>query len=127
MKISVLALDYDGTIAAGDVLDPSVRNAIAAARTRGLTVLLVTGRILSELRRVAGDLHFVDAVVAENGAVVHFPDSGRTSRLGSPLAKFQSRRASVSLTPTLTTRWTSCASSATSSCRSCSSSTAAAS
>jgi hydroxymethylpyrimidine pyrophosphatase-like HAD family hydrolase len=81
MKISVLALDYDGTIAAGDVLDPSVRNAVAAARTRGLTVLLVTGRILSELRRVAGDLHFVDAVVAENGAVVHFPDSGYTSRL----------------------------------------------
>ncbi len=46
---------------------------------RGITVLLVTGRILDELRRVAGDLHFVDGVVAENGAVVHFPDSGHTS------------------------------------------------
>lgn len=85
MKISVLALDYDGTIASGDVLDPSVRAAIAAARTRGLTVLLVTGRTLSELRRVAGDLHLVDGVVAENGAVVHFPDGGHTSLLAPPV------------------------------------------
>ena len=58
MKLSVLALDYDGTIAQHDVLDPSVRDAIAAARTHGVLVLLVTGRILDELRRVAGDLHF---------------------------------------------------------------------
>jgi hydroxymethylpyrimidine pyrophosphatase-like HAD family hydrolase len=81
MKLSVLALDYDGTIAQHDQVDPSVRAAIAAARTAGITVLLVTGRILDELRRVAGDLHFVDGVVAENGAVVHFPDSDHTTRL----------------------------------------------
>jgi hydroxymethylpyrimidine pyrophosphatase-like HAD family hydrolase len=81
MKLSVIALDYDGTIARGDVLDPTVREAIAFARTHGIVVLLVTGRILSELRRVAGDLHFVDGVIAENGAVMHFPGSGRTSTL----------------------------------------------
>lgn len=81
MKLSVIALDYDGTIARRDVLDPAVRDAIAYARTRGIKVLLVTGRILDELRRVAGELHFVDGVVAENGAVLHFPDSGRTSEL----------------------------------------------
>ena len=76
MKLSVLALDYDGTIANGDTLHASVREAIAAARARGILVVLVTGRILDALRRVAGDLHFVDGVIAENGAVVHFPDSG---------------------------------------------------
>ena len=81
MKLSVIALDYDGTVSRGDVLDPSVRDTIATARTHGIVVLLVTGRILDELRRVAGDLHFVDGVVAENGAVIHFPDSGRTSAL----------------------------------------------
>ncbi len=79
MKLSVLALDYDGTTARGDALDPHVRTAIAAARARGIVVLLVTGRILDGARRVAGDLHFVDGVIAENGAVVHFPDSGHTS------------------------------------------------
>jgi len=81
MKLTVLALDYDGTIARGDEVDASVRTAIAAVRTSGTTVLLVTGRILNELRRVAGELHFVDGVVAENGAVVHFPDSDHTTIL----------------------------------------------
>ena len=85
MKLSAIALDYDGTIARHNTLEPSVRQAIAAARASGVVVLLVTGRILDELRQVAGDLHFVDGVVAENGAIVHFPDSGHSSRL-APLA-----------------------------------------
>ena len=81
MKLSVLALDYDGTIARNDRLDPDVLDAIGIARRRGVTVLLVTGRVLGDLRRVAGELRFVDGVVAENGAVVHFPDSGHTTVL----------------------------------------------
>ena len=81
MKLSVIALDYDGTVARDDRLDPRVRDAIAAARTAGIIVLLVTGRILEELRRVAGELHFVDGVVAENGAVVYFADSEYTATL----------------------------------------------
>jgi hydroxymethylpyrimidine pyrophosphatase-like HAD family hydrolase len=83
--MTVLALDYDGTIARGDRVDPATREAIAAVRSAGVTVLLVTGRILSELQRVAGDLHFVDGVVAENGAVLHFPDSDHTSVLAPTL------------------------------------------
>ena len=86
MKFSVLALDYDGTIARNDVLEPSVRNAVAALRAQGIVVILVTGRILDDLRRVAGDLHFVDAVVAENGAVVEFPDTGYSRIIGEPPA-----------------------------------------
>ena len=81
MRLTVLALDYDGTIARNDVLDPDVRKAIADARERGITVVIVTGRILDDLRRVAGDLGFVDAVVAENGAVVAFPEAGRSVTL----------------------------------------------
>jgi len=82
MKLFALALDYDGTIAFNDTVDPLIREAIAAARTSGITVLLVTGRILDELRQVAGDLHFVDAVIAENGAVLHLPASNHTTLLG---------------------------------------------
>ncbi|MGE0593094.1 MAG: HAD hydrolase family protein [Vicinamibacterales bacterium] len=81
MKFSVLALDYDGTIAHHDSLDPNAREAIARARATGVTVLLVTGRILRELQRVTGGLHFVDGIVAENGAVVHFPESRHTTVL----------------------------------------------
>ena len=85
MRLAVIALDYDGTIARNDVIDPAVRAAIAAARARGIVVLLATGRILADLQRVAGGLHFVDGVVAENGAVLHLPASGRTSLLAPPV------------------------------------------
>jgi hydroxymethylpyrimidine pyrophosphatase-like HAD family hydrolase len=92
VKLSVLALDHDGTIAFDDRIDPSVLDAIADARRRGIVVMLVTGRRLDDLRRVAGDLHFVDAVVAENGALVHFPDGGLTTTLAPPIpASFVAR------------------------------------
>lgn len=85
MKLAAVALDYDGTITTGDRPDQSVREAIAALRASGILVLLVTGRILDELNRVAADLHFVDGVVAENGAVVYFPETGHTSTLALPI------------------------------------------
>ena len=81
MKFGVLALDYDGTVAREGVLDPEVRTAITEARARGIVVILATGRILSDLKRVAGNLDFVDAVVAENGAVQSFPN-GQTRLVG---------------------------------------------
>ena len=82
MKFSVLALDYDGTIAIDGVLDSEVRAAIEEVRARGIITVLVTGRILSDLRRVMGDLMLFDAVVAENGAVLTFPSTGRSAALG---------------------------------------------
>src|SRR5688572_28144284 len=102
MKLGVIALDYDGTIAQHDRLNSSVREAIADARMHGITVLLVTGRILDELKRVAGDLHFVDAVVAENGAVVYFPGSDYTTVLAPQWASTlhnEFRRRGVAATP----------------------------
>lgn len=85
MKLTVLALDYDGTIALDDRVDPAVADAIADARRRGIAVMLVTGRRLDDLRRVAGSLHVVDGVVAENGAIVHFPDGGLTTTVAPPM------------------------------------------
>jgi hypothetical protein len=87
MKLRVLALDYDGTAAVDDRLDAGVRDAIAAARARRIVVALVTGRRLDDLARVAGDLHFVDAVVAENGAVLHLTASGFTSAIAPPASQ----------------------------------------
>lgn len=82
MKFAALALDYDGTIAVDGVFDPDVRAAVADARRRGIVVILVTGRRLPDLHRVAGDLGCFDVVVAENGAVLEFPSSGRHVRIG---------------------------------------------
>ena len=84
MRYGVLAVDYDGTIAEEGVLSAEVRHALEATRAAGVTVVLVTGRVLSDLRRVAHDLSFADAVVAKNGAVITFPASGRSMRLHAP-------------------------------------------
>jgi len=81
MKFGILALDYDGTVASDGLLHPDVKAAIVEARARGLVVIFVTGRILSDLNRVAGNVDFVDAVVAENGALLSFPN-GQTTLLG---------------------------------------------
>lgn len=84
MRFLVLAIDFDGTIATNDVLDPNVRMALSELRRRGIIVILVTGRILEDLRRVCGDLHFLDAVVAENGAAIEFPATGYRMTLAPP-------------------------------------------
>ncbi len=91
MKFSALAVDYDGTIAVDGVFDGTVRAAIADARRQGIVVILVTGRQLGELRRAAGDLTCFDVVVAENGAVLEFPASGRHVVLGHPIGHFSDR------------------------------------
>ena len=82
MKLGVLALDYDGTIAVDGAFNPSVRDSIAEARRCGVAVVLVTGRRLTDLHASARDLSCFDVVVAENGAVLEFPASGRLVQLG---------------------------------------------
>ncbi|MGO9753993.1 MAG: HAD hydrolase family protein [Solirubrobacteraceae bacterium] len=78
-----VALDYDGTLAEGEVA-PGTRAALAEARAGGIRVILVTGRIISELRGVfAGFEEHLDAVVAENGAVLLTPVGVR--RLAAPV------------------------------------------
>jgi hydroxymethylpyrimidine pyrophosphatase-like HAD family hydrolase len=66
-----VALDLDGTLTLHGPPGPDVLAEVDCARMRGLAVVLVTGRILSELRAFAPGLetHF-DRVVAENGAVI---------------------------------------------------------
>jgi hypothetical protein len=84
MKLSAFALDYDGTIAVDGSLHRSVREAIGEVRRRHILVLLVTGRRLADLERAAGDLACFDVVVAENGAVLEFPATGRHAVLAPP-------------------------------------------
>lgn len=86
MRLAAFALDYDGTIATDGVLSRAVRDAIGHVRQLGIAVLLVTGRRLADLRQVAGDLTCFDVIVAENGAVLEFPASGRHVVLGHPPA-----------------------------------------
>ena len=64
MKFNVLALDYDGIIARHGRAHAEVLEAIREARALQIVVVLVTGRNLSELRRVLSEQELFDAVVA---------------------------------------------------------------
>jgi hydroxymethylpyrimidine pyrophosphatase-like HAD family hydrolase len=80
-----LALDYDGTLTTGGPPRAELLAALRAARDEGFTVVLVTGRILDELRAAfpGVDSHF-DLLVAENGAVLAV--GGRVHALAPPVA-----------------------------------------
>ena len=80
----VLACDFDGTGASDGHLAPEVAAALADARARGIVTLLVTGRVLEDLRAAGVDVACFDAIVAENGAVVFLPHLGRTIQIGAP-------------------------------------------
>lgn len=84
MYCRVIACDFDGTAATGGQLAPEVAAALGAARARGYTTLLVTGRVHEEAEALCADLSMFDAVVAENGAVVCLPGLQRTIQLGTP-------------------------------------------
>jgi HAD superfamily hydrolase (TIGR01484 family) len=65
-----VAIDYDGTLADGRVKSDTLA-ALAEARARQIRVIVVTGRIMSELQPVFPNAwNHVDAIVAENGAVM---------------------------------------------------------
>ena len=77
-SVQAIAVDYDGTLTDSDVPDVAVLEAIRAVRAGGRAVVLVTGRILSELRAVFPEVDGeFDAIVAENGAVLADGDGVR--------------------------------------------------
>ena len=84
MKLAAVALDYDGTIAVDGQMNPQVREAIGSLRLHGVAVVLATGRRVPDQKEVAGSLDGFNAIVAENGAVLYFPESDRYSILGRP-------------------------------------------
>ncbi len=79
MSIRLLALDLDGT-----VLDPygdlthGVREAVGAARRRGLRVVLCTGRRFRTARPVARELGLSGPIVVNNGVLVKDLETGET-------------------------------------------------
>ena len=81
-----VAIDYDGTLSTTDRPAGAVLSALAENRSAGRRVILVTGRILSELHAVFPDVdrHF-DLIVAENGGVLS--SQGVERVLAVPVAK----------------------------------------
>ena len=84
MRYRALACDYDGTLASGGRLAPPTAQALRKLKAGGRSVILVTGRRLDDLERVCPELDLFDAVVAENGALAHYPAARETVRLAEP-------------------------------------------
>ena len=83
MIVHVFACDYDGTIAHHGRVAETTAQALARVRESGRKLLLVTGRMLPDLRSVCPDVdEMFDAVVAENGAVLYFPETRESRVLG---------------------------------------------
>ena len=76
MRFEVLATDYDGTLAHHGRVNPSTVVALERLRASGRRALMVTGRELEELRSIFTRLDLFDTIVAENGALLHYPATG---------------------------------------------------
>jgi len=84
IRYRVLACDYDGTLAWGGRLAPETHAALGRLRATGRSVVMVTGRLVDDLLVVCPDLSPFDIVVAENGAVLFWPATGRRQVLAEP-------------------------------------------
>ena len=85
MKVSVLACDYDGTLAHDGVVFSKTAAALDRFRSSGRRLLMVTGRELPDLQQVCPYLDRFEWIVAENGALLFRP-SDNFSRLLCPPA-----------------------------------------
>ncbi|ORE93951.1 HAD-superfamily hydrolase, subfamily IIB [Aurantimonas sp. 22II-16-19i] len=79
-----LATDFDGTIAHDGVVAAETCAALEQLKTSGRRLILVTGRELPELLRIFPQAAMFDRVVAENGALLFDPETGRETLLSSP-------------------------------------------
>jgi HAD superfamily hydrolase (TIGR01484 family) len=84
MRYLALATDYDGTLANdGRVADATLAT-LRNIRQSGRKVILVTGRVLSDLETVFSHFELFDSVVAENGAVLYNPSTREKHALAPP-------------------------------------------
>ncbi len=81
MRYLALASDYDGTLATHGTVSESTLDAVDQLRRSGRKFLLVTGRRLEELLEVFPAVEICDMVVAENGALLYNPATGKECRL----------------------------------------------
>jgi HAD superfamily hydrolase (TIGR01484 family) len=75
MLFVALAADYDGTLAHDGAMAASTLDALKRLKAAGKRLILVTGREVESLKSACDALFVFDIVVAENGAVLYFPES----------------------------------------------------
>src|SRR5215831_1251417 len=84
MRYTVLASDYDGTLASQGVVDQPTLDAINRLLHSGRKLLLVTGRELDDLKGIFPQLDRCELVVAENGGLLYNPKTQKERSLAEP-------------------------------------------
>jgi hypothetical protein len=84
MRYSILATDYDGTIAHNGIVAESTVAVLRKAQEAGLRLILVTGRELPDVLHIFAHCDLFDRIVAENGALLHDPRTGISQVLAPP-------------------------------------------
>jgi Cof subfamily protein (haloacid dehalogenase superfamily) len=83
LPIDLIALDIDGTLVGDDLLiGGRTRDAIRAARRRGVIVSLVTGRMISSALKFARELELDTPIVGYQGAIIREMPAPASERLG---------------------------------------------
>ena len=83
LLLPLLATDYDGTIATEGQVSETTITALKRWQQTGRKLLLVTGRRLDSLYTVFPQAKSFDCIVAENGALLSYPATGKQILLGS--------------------------------------------
>lgn len=84
MHYYALACDYDGTLAQDGQVNQRTIEALERVKESGRALLLVTGRLLPDLKKTFPRLDLFTYVVAENGALLYHPDTSSEQPLGDP-------------------------------------------
>ncbi|MFO7304677.1 MAG: HAD-IIB family hydrolase [Gammaproteobacteria bacterium] len=84
MRYLALCTDYDGTIAHHGRVDAETIAALQSLRESGRKLVLVTGRVIPELESLFPRFDLFDVIVAENGALLHFPATQEQRLLAEP-------------------------------------------
>jgi hydroxymethylpyrimidine pyrophosphatase-like HAD family hydrolase len=78
MRYLALATDFDGTLTTHGRMATATVEALERVRASGRRLLLVSGRRLEDLVKVQPRLDLFDGLILENGAVLHWPATGKT-------------------------------------------------
>ncbi len=90
-KIEAIACDYDRTLTDESlVLSENAVASLKSAKDNGIKVFIASGRRLPFLVDVTAGRGFVDAIIAENGAVIYDPADGAKVLLGEGLEELKS-------------------------------------
>ncbi len=84
MQFSVLACDYDGTLAPDGILEEKTVEALRRCAASGRKLVMVTGRELPELLGVCTHPELFELIVAENGGMLYRPATREEKALGPP-------------------------------------------